>query len=90
MTKPSCPTRAQLLAFILDTLSEADSLSVVGHVEHCSDCQQRLETLADPCDPVLAALCRLYAVSIKEDELRACFQSCWRQRGNIQQPIVPR
>jgi hypothetical protein len=61
MRKHSCPTGAQLLAFTLDDLSEADSLAVVGHVENCSECQRRLEAMADPCDPVLAALCRLYA-----------------------------
>src|SRR5581483_10941145 len=56
MTRRTCPTDAELRAFQTGSAPEDELDDVAVHVRTCLSCLGRLERLAVPEDPVLAAL----------------------------------
>src|SRR5437773_11605264 len=56
MTRRTCPTDDQLRAFQTGSSPDAEAEATAAHVRTCPRCLGRLDRLAVPDDPVLAAL----------------------------------
>jgi hypothetical protein len=55
----TCPSREQLSAFVLGTLSERELSELGGHLDHCRSCEESVASLEQLSDDVLAGLRRL-------------------------------
>jgi eukaryotic-like serine/threonine-protein kinase len=58
MSSSKCPTREELTAFVVGTLTEAALEAIAGHVEDCAECDGTLQELDRLSDPVIAGLRR--------------------------------
>lgn len=56
MDTETCPAEEALLGYVVGRISEQEAAVVAAHLEQCSSCQRRLETLETRPDPMLAAL----------------------------------
>ncbi len=56
MPTATCPSREQLMDYLVGKLPDDASDSLAGHLESCPDCQAELATLADADDTLVARL----------------------------------
>jgi serine/threonine protein kinase len=56
MSKDQCPTSDQLTSYVRGTMLESGAVEISSHVETCSNCQRKVDTLVGRSDSLIAPL----------------------------------